>query len=194
MIAAIFACFRLLFLLFDGHRAVALENIALRHQLAILSRNVAHPRLHQRDRLFWVWLSKVWRPWKTALVIVQPETVVRSQRNRFRRYWRQLSRPENSGGRPAISSKIGRWDGEDGAWANHRDPGGGRSASSLRAPRGVTGSFNTSQPFFDTRQNQVRVLIFPALSPQNPRSRSFADYVFTSNRGFNHGETRSRIA
>jgi hypothetical protein len=31
-------------------------------------------------------------------VIVQPETVVRSQRNRFRRYWRQLSRPENSGG------------------------------------------------------------------------------------------------
>lgn len=106
MIAAIFSCFRLLFLLFGGHRAVALENIALRHQLAILSRKVARPRLHQRDRLFWVWLSKVWCHWKTALVIVQPETVVRWQRNRFRRYWRQLSRPKNSGGRPTISSKI----------------------------------------------------------------------------------------
>ena len=33
--------------------AVTLENVALRHQLAVLQRSVGRPRLHRRDRLFW---------------------------------------------------------------------------------------------------------------------------------------------
>src|SRR5437667_9123251 len=55
--------------------AVSLENVALRHQLAVLQRSVGRPRLHQRDRLFWVGLSQLWAGWRTSLVIVQPATV-----------------------------------------------------------------------------------------------------------------------
>jgi hypothetical protein len=40
--------------------AVTLENVALRHQLAILQRSVPRPRLRRRDRIFWVCLSHLW--------------------------------------------------------------------------------------------------------------------------------------
>ena len=40
----------------------------------------------------WVGLSKVWSSWLNALVFVQPDTVVRWQRARFRRFWARLSR------------------------------------------------------------------------------------------------------
>jgi hypothetical protein len=35
-------------------RALVLENLALRHQLAVLQRTAARPRLRPCDRLFWV--------------------------------------------------------------------------------------------------------------------------------------------
>jgi len=35
-----------------GHRAVALENLALRQQVAALKRTVKRPTLRTRDRLF----------------------------------------------------------------------------------------------------------------------------------------------
>jgi hypothetical protein len=40
--------------------AIAAENLALRQQLGVLQRSVRRPRLRQRDRIFWVWLSRVW--------------------------------------------------------------------------------------------------------------------------------------
>ena len=42
------------------------ENLALRQQLAVLLRENPRPRLRWRDRLFWVWLSRLfsgWRQW-----------------------------------------------------------------------------------------------------------------------------------
>jgi transposase InsO family protein len=54
-----------------------LENIALRQQLAVLSRQSRRPRLRATDRLFWSWLSRLWSDWRRTLVIVQPETVIR---------------------------------------------------------------------------------------------------------------------
>ena len=62
--------------LLGNSAAVSLENVALRHQLAVLQRSVGRPRLHQRDRLFWVGLSQLWTGWRTSLVIVQPATVL----------------------------------------------------------------------------------------------------------------------
>ena len=57
---------------------LALENIALRHQLEVLARS--RPRLRPADRLMWSWLSRAWTRWRRHLVIVQPDTVVRWHR------------------------------------------------------------------------------------------------------------------
>jgi putative transposase len=59
-----------------GSAAIALENLALRHQLLVLQRSVVRPRLSRWDRVFWVWFSRVWASWRSSLVIVQPATVL----------------------------------------------------------------------------------------------------------------------
>ena len=48
-------------------RDLALENLALRQQLAILKRKRQRPHLTAGDRLFWVTLSRVWKQWSNAL-------------------------------------------------------------------------------------------------------------------------------
>ena len=86
MLNAILVAVRFVILAFSGHKQVALENAALRQQLAVFKRDVKRPKLHGRDRLFWIALRMIWEDWKSALVIVQPETVVSWHRNRFKRY------------------------------------------------------------------------------------------------------------
>ena len=66
-----------------GSAAIALENLALRHQLLVLQRSVVRPRLSRWDRVFWVWLSRVWASWRSNLVIVQPATVLAWHRQDF---------------------------------------------------------------------------------------------------------------
>src|SRR5262245_56577379 len=56
------------------HSQVALENIALRQQLAVFTREKKRPRLRDRDRLFWITLQRLWRDWRSALVFVQPDS------------------------------------------------------------------------------------------------------------------------
>jgi putative transposase len=57
--------------------ALQIEIVALRHQINVLRRSVPNrPRLRPSDRLFWTWLSRVWPDWRSALVLVKPETVV----------------------------------------------------------------------------------------------------------------------
>ena len=53
---------------------VALENLALRQQLVVLTRSPRRPRLTRADRLFWSWLSRAWPRWRSALVIGQRPT------------------------------------------------------------------------------------------------------------------------
>ena len=48
---------------------VALENLALRHQIFVLQRQHPKPRALPVDRLFWVILSKLWTPWKQVLKV-----------------------------------------------------------------------------------------------------------------------------
>ena len=83
---------------------LALENLALRQQLAIINRRAALPRLRNRDRFFWVTISKLWPNWRSALLIVHPETVVKWHRHGFRLYWRWKSR--HKGGRPRVDREV----------------------------------------------------------------------------------------
>jgi hypothetical protein len=50
---------------------LALENLALRQQLAILNRTQKRPAISTKDRLFWVWLSRIWSEWRAPLLIVK---------------------------------------------------------------------------------------------------------------------------
>jgi len=70
---------------FSSRAALAAENLALRQQLIVLRRSVKRPRIRWHDRAFWVWLARVWKEWKSALIIVKPETVARWHREGFRR-------------------------------------------------------------------------------------------------------------
>ena len=86
-------------------REIALENLALREQLAVMKRRCPRPRLRTADRIFWVWLSTVWSHWRQALMIVSPETVVTWHRKGFRLFWTWISRRKRSG-RPEVSAEI----------------------------------------------------------------------------------------
>ena len=101
--------FRFVRLLVSGHQAVAVENAALRLQVAAFQRKRKRPVLTTFDRLCWVGLSRVWRGWRGPLLYVKPDTVVRWQRERFRRFWARLSQPQRRGrGRPATAAEIRR--------------------------------------------------------------------------------------
>jgi hypothetical protein len=72
MLAVLLVMLRSLALICSGHRAVALENVALRQQLAVFRRTARRPQLRTKDRLFWVLLAKAWPKWRTTLIVVQP--------------------------------------------------------------------------------------------------------------------------
>ena len=84
---------------------LALENLALRLQLAILKRNRPHATLKKGDRVFRACISCFWHRWWESLIVVKPETVVRWHRKGFALYWARLSRRQ--AGRPAADSNIG---------------------------------------------------------------------------------------
>src|SRR5712692_7533641 len=86
-------------------RALVLENLALRHQLAVLQRTVLRPRLRTSDRLFWVLLSRLWSGWADAVSVVQPATVIRWQRTGFKLFWTWKSR-RHGPGRPVVAPEV----------------------------------------------------------------------------------------
>jgi putative transposase len=90
---------------FRSYESLRLENMALRHQLAVYHHTVTRPKLRPVDRLFWAWLSRLWPAWQRALEFVQPRTVIAWQKHRFRDYWRRLSQ-SGKPGRPAIAHEV----------------------------------------------------------------------------------------
>src|SRR3954466_15746120 len=65
--------------------ALQFENVALRHQIGVLQRSAKkRVPLNTSDRLLWAWLSRIWHHWRSALVIVKPETVIAWHRKGFR--------------------------------------------------------------------------------------------------------------
>ena len=92
-------------LAFRGHQELVLENLALRQQLMAAKRAAMRPRLRASDRLFWIVLARFWRNWRTALVLVQPDTVVRWHRDWLRRRWTRRSAPRPDG-RPPVDRQV----------------------------------------------------------------------------------------
>src|SRR5262249_17341358 len=82
-----------------GQAGMQAEIIALRHQLTVLQRSQKsrRPVLTRMDCCLWVWLSRVWSAWHSALIIVKPETVINWHRQGFRWYWTWKVRHGRSG-------------------------------------------------------------------------------------------------
>jgi putative transposase len=82
-----------------------LEVLALRHQLQVLQRSRPRRlRLTKTDRWLWALLSDLWTGWRTALVIVKPDTVIAWHRRGFRLWWTWKSRRRM--GRPTLPADI----------------------------------------------------------------------------------------
>jgi putative transposase len=89
------------------------ENALLRQQLIILRRQVKRPACTKTDRLLLVFLARIVRSWKQALIIVQPETLLRWHRQGFKLYWKYTSRaassqPRLSAGTVALIKEMAR--------------------------------------------------------------------------------------
>jgi putative transposase len=105
MIKLLFWLAALLICRLKQRHELALENLALRQQLATLKRSQPHPKLRRPDRLFWIGLCQTWDKWQHALILVQPDTVLRWHREGFRLYWKWISK-RKSPGRPTVSPEI----------------------------------------------------------------------------------------
>ena len=103
--------FRLLFsvfclLIFPARlKQLALENLALQQQLAVMRRQHPRPRLRTADRRFWVFLSRAWPNWRKSLLLVRPETVVGWHRRGFRLYWSWNAKRKRLG-RPGMNRDV----------------------------------------------------------------------------------------
>ena len=90
---------------FRSRAALQLEILALRHQLGVLQRSAKRPKLTAADRFLWARLSEIWADWRSALVIVKPETVIAWHRKGFRLFWTWKVR-HGEPGRPPVSKET----------------------------------------------------------------------------------------
>ena len=80
-----------------SRNSMGLEIVALRHQVSVLKRKNARPRLGRWDRVLWVFLRRVWSRWTAVLEIVNPETAG------FPFHWRRYRAPD------ALSVAVELW-------------------------------------------------------------------------------------
>jgi len=107
MVGFLILLLHVLFSPFKTKARLEAEIVLLRHQLNVLRRRVpSKPKLAVADRLYFVWLYRLFPAVLNAVTIVQPETVIRWHRTAFRLYWRWKSR--SRGGRPKLSEEIRR--------------------------------------------------------------------------------------
>jgi len=132
---------------------LAIENAALRQQLAVYLRTNQRARLRTGDRVFWVALRRLWPDWTRPLVIVKPATVIGWHRKGFQIFWRRRSRSRPLG-RPRIAQKhiafIRRISGDHPEW------GEDRIAEELAAKFGTQHSASTVRRYMAPRQGSPR--------------------------------------
>jgi len=98
------------------------ENALLRQQLIVLKRQVKRPQLTNGDRIRRVFLACCTQFWQQALLIVQPDTLLRWHRDLCRRYWRHQSRNKSREPRvaPETIALIRRLAKENHLWGAER--------------------------------------------------------------------------
>jgi hypothetical protein len=82
------------------------DNLCVRQQLLVLHRRNPHPRLKDADRRFWVLACRWSVDWRTSLLFLKPETVLRWHRRGWRTYWRCRSRRGGVVGRCPIAPEL----------------------------------------------------------------------------------------
>ena len=87
-----------------GKSELLVENALLRQQLIILHRHVKRPACKKTDRFLLLLLARMMRTWKQALLIVQPETVLRWHRELYRLFWKHKSKADAR--QPKLSSET----------------------------------------------------------------------------------------
>jgi len=116
--------FEFLRLIFRSKLDVVLENLALRQQLVVQQRSIKRPKINNIDRIFWIWLSRFWNGWKSALIVAKVPTVISWHRKGFKAYWKRKSRRV---GRPNIDWEliklIRRTQKENATWSAQRIQG-----------------------------------------------------------------------
>jgi hypothetical protein len=133
--------------------ALALENAALRQQLAICRRTHRRARLQTEDRLFWIALRRLWQDWPRPLLIVRPATVLGWHRKGFKILWRRRSSRKKTG-RPrtpqdhiGFIQRISR---------DHPEWGEDKIAEELTAKFGIQHSTSTVRRYMIPRGNTPR--------------------------------------
>src|SRR5215471_8231506 len=92
----------LLVLTVRSRRAIQAENLVLRRQLALFrERGVKPRRVDAATRVSLAWLARLC-DWRSSMIVVRPETMVRWHRAGWRLLWRYKSRP----GRPPIPLEL----------------------------------------------------------------------------------------
>jgi hypothetical protein len=86
--------------------ALIAENALIRQQLVILQRHVKRPRCTRTDRLLLVLLASRLRTWRHAVLIVQPETLLRWYRQPVRTFWRRKSSATAPRHRPPLAAET----------------------------------------------------------------------------------------
>jgi putative transposase len=90
---------------FRSRLALQTEILALRHQIIVLKRSTNRPRLRSWDRFLWIGLLCLWTQWRSALLIVKPETVMAWHRKGFRLFWTWKCR-RGKCGKPRIPKEV----------------------------------------------------------------------------------------
>jgi putative transposase len=136
------------------------ENLALRHQLAIL-RARRRPRLRPVDRAFWVVLSHLWSRWADVLAIVRPATVIAWHRRGYAKFWTYKSRHT---GRPPLTGEvvalIARMSRDNPTWSRRR----------IAAALATLG-------WKVTKDTVARYMAKPKAGPHTPSSTNWATFV-----------------